>query len=76
MKVMKEFLVGLIFLFAAVILAVMGFFLWPLAVVLAWFLRILVVLLFGMIAVWLLGKFIIYVWESIKDDRKNSQKNS
>jgi hypothetical protein len=63
---MKEFLVGLIFLIAVAVLSAIGFFIYPLLIALAWFLRIIIVLVLGVFAIWLLGKFIIVVWEKLK----------
>lgn len=62
---MKAFLIGLIFLIAAITLAGIGFLLFPLLVVLAWFLRLVVIFILGLFAIWLLGKFIILVWEKL-----------
>ncbi len=64
---MKEFLVGLIFLIAVAVLSTIGFLLYPLLILLAWFLRIIVVLVLSVFAIWLLGKFIIMVWEKLKN---------
>ena len=63
---MKAFFVGLIFLIAAGLLAGVGILLFPLLVVLAWFLRLIVISLLLIFAIWLLGRFIIFVWEMIK----------
>ena len=62
---MKAFAIGLIFLIAVSILAGIGILLFPLIIVLGFFLRIVLVLLFVIFCIWLLGKFIIFVWESI-----------
>ncbi len=60
---MKEFLVGLLFLAAVVVLSIVGILLWPLLFVLTFFLRIVVILLLLLFSIWLLGKFIVFVWE-------------
>ncbi len=62
---MKEFLVGLIFLLAVFILGGVGFLLFPFWIVLALFLRLVLGLIFVILAIWLLGKFIIYIWSKI-----------
>ncbi len=63
---MKAFLVGLVFLIAVGVLAGIGILLSPLLVVLAWFLRLIVTFSLVIFAIWLLGKFIIFVWDKIK----------
>lgn len=63
---MKAFLLGLIFLIIVSILAGIGILLFPFLVLLAWFLRLIVVFLLVIFAIWLLGKFIIFIWEKIK----------
>ena len=62
---MKEFLVGLLFLVAVLVLSVVGILLWPLLFILTFFLRIVVILLLLLFSIWLLGKFIVLVWESL-----------
>ncbi|UCG35796.1 MAG: hypothetical protein JSW17_03080 [Candidatus Omnitrophota bacterium] len=63
---MKEFLVGLIFIFAALVLLGIGVLLYPFLLALALFLRLLVIFALGIFAIWLLGKFIILVWERMR----------
>jgi hypothetical protein len=60
---MKAFGVGLIFLIAVSILAGIGVLFYPLIMVLGFFLKITITLLFVVFSIWLLGKFIIIVWE-------------
>jgi hypothetical protein len=62
---MKAFFIGLIFLFAVSILSGIGILLYPLIIVLGFFLRIILALLFVIFCIWLLGKFIIFVWGKI-----------
>ncbi len=62
---MKAFAVGLIFLIAVSVLAGIGILLYPLIIVLAFFLRVILALFFLIFSIWLLGKFIIFVWEAI-----------
>ncbi len=64
---MKEFLVGLLFLVAVLIMTVFGILLFPLLLVLTFFLRIAVGFLLILVAIWALGKFIIFVWESLNN---------
>ncbi len=63
---MKAFLVGLVFLFAVAVLAGIGVLLFPLLVVLDVFIRLAVAGLFVVLCIWLLGKFIIYVWRKFR----------
>ena len=62
---MKAFAVGLIFLIAVGLMAGRGMLLYPLLVVLGFFLKVVFALLFVILSIWLLGKFIIFVWEGI-----------
>lgn len=62
---MKAFAIGLIFLIAVSLLAGMGILLFPLIVVLDFFLRIILAIFFVIFAIWLLGKFIIFIWTKI-----------
>ena len=62
---MKAFAIGLIFLIAVSILSGIGILLFPIIIVLGFFLKIILALLFVIFAIWLLGKFIIFVWERI-----------
>lgn len=64
---MKAFFVGLIFLIATAILVGIGILLFPLLIVLAWFLRLIVISLLVIFAIWLLGKFIVFVWEKFRE---------
>ncbi len=64
---MKAFFVGLIFLFAVAILSGIGLMLTPLLIVLTFFLRIIIIALLAILGIWLLGKFIIFIWEAMKD---------
>jgi len=61
---MKAFFIGLISLVAVALLAGIGIFLFPLIIVFSFFLKIVISLVFVVFAIWLLGKFIIFVWES------------
>lgn len=63
---MKTFMVGLLFLFAALLLSGIGILLYPLLIVMAFFLRLIISLALVIFAIWLLGKFIIWVWESLR----------
>ncbi len=59
---MKAFFVGLMFLFAVVLLAGVGLLLFPLLVMLGLILRLVVAIALVILAIWFLGKFIIFVW--------------
>jgi len=67
---MKAFAIGLIFLIAVSILGGIGVLLFPLIIVLDFFLKIILALIFVIFSIWLLGKFIIFVWESIFNSKK------
>jgi hypothetical protein len=62
---MKAFAIGLIFLIAVTILSGIGILLYPLIIVFGFFFKIILSLLFVIFSIWLLGRFIIFVWESI-----------
>ena len=59
---MKAFGIGLIFLIAVGILAIIAVLLYPLIVALGLFLEILIAIAFVIMSIWLLGKLIIFVW--------------
>jgi len=63
---MKAFLAGLIFLLATAILVVIGVLLFPFLILLAFLLRLILGFFLIIFAIWLLGKFIILVWEKLK----------
>jgi len=52
---------------AVLVLSGIGLFLYPLLFVLGFFLRFIIIIALGVFAIWLLGKFIIYVWEALKE---------
>lgn len=62
---MKAFLIGLLFLLAAVFFAGVGILVFPLLVVLGFFLKMIVSVLFVIFAIWLLGRFIILIWGAL-----------
>jgi hypothetical protein len=63
---MRAFFVGLIFLTAVAILTLMGFLLFPLLLAMAFLLRIVLGIILVLFAIWLLGEFIIFIWERIR----------
>jgi len=63
---MKAFFVGLLFLVAVGVLSGIGVLLFPLLMVLALLARVIIVLALVVFAIWLLGKFILYVWQRLK----------
>ncbi len=63
---MRAFLIGLIFLIGVAILAGVGVLLFPLLMLMVWSLRFMVIVFLFIFAVWILGKFIIFIWETIK----------
>ena len=64
---MKEFLVGLIFIVAALAFAGIGLLLYPFLLAIALLLRIVIIFALIIFAIWLLGKFIISVWERLRN---------
>ncbi len=63
---MKEFTVGLIFLFVVFVLAGLGILFYPLVIVMALFLRVIVVFGVFVLITWLLGKFIMFIWDKLQ----------
>ena len=63
---MRAFLVGLAFLIAVVALVGIGILVFPLLIVLGFFLRSIFAFLFVIFAIWLLGRFIIFVWDKLR----------
>jgi len=62
----KAFLVGLIFLILAGVLTGVCILLYPLLSILGFVLYFVLMFVFVIFAIWLLGKLIILVWESLK----------
>ena len=62
---MRAFFIGLLFLCATALLTLLGFLLLPLLFLLGIFLRIIFIILLCIFAIWLLGRFIIFVWEAL-----------
>lgn len=62
---MKEFLIGLIFLIGVAVLTGIGFLILPLLFLMAFFLRIILSVLLVALGIWLLGKFIVFVWGTL-----------
>ena len=63
---MKAFLVGLLFLFIVAVLAGMGVLLFPFLLVLGWIVRVILIAVLLILAVWLLGKLILYIQKKTK----------
>ena len=70
---MKAFLIGVIFLVATAVLAGIGILFFPLLLVLGLFLRLILGIILLILAIWLLGKFIILVWESLRKKGKGGE---
>ncbi len=66
---MKAFFVGLIFLILVMLLAGLGILLYPLLSMLGFLLYFVLMFIFAIFAIWLLGKLIILVWESLRPKR-------
>ena len=67
---MKSFLVGLIFVIAVIvvgsILVGMVHLFIPFILVLALFWKLALLIILGILAIWCLGKFIIFIWEALR----------
>ena len=63
---MKAFLVGLLFLAVVGLFIGMWFLFFPLLLVMGLLLRVSLVFILAVGAIWLLGKFIIFIWEKLK----------
>ncbi len=63
---MKAFWVGLLFIAAVFVFVGMWFLLFPIILVLGILLRLAVGAAFVILSVWLLGKFILFVWGKLK----------
>lgn len=63
---MKAFLVGLLFMFVVAVLSGIGFLLFPLLMVLSWLLRVILIGVLLILAIWLLGKFVLYAWGKMR----------
>jgi hypothetical protein len=71
---MKAFLVGLLSLAAIAFLGLVIFLLSPVFFVLAIILRVILGIVFVLLAVWLLGKFILFVWEKLNPPDDSPEK--
>jgi|GEM_PF-525726 len=63
---MKEFLVGLLVIVMALVLAGVGVLLFPLLLVLGLFLRLAIGLIILLLAVWLIGKATLFLIDVLK----------
>ena len=63
---MKAFLIGIVFLIAAGVFIGLGYLLLPFLLVMGLVLRFILIIVFLIVAVWALGKFIIFVWEALR----------
>lgn len=63
---MKAFGVGLLFVLAVAVLFGIGILLVPFLVVLGFLLRIIISLALVILAIWLVGNFILFVWKKLK----------
>ena len=62
---MKEFFVGLLVIFMTVFLSIIGIFLFPLLIVMGFFLRWIVSLLLILIGIWLIGKLTLLIINAV-----------
>jgi len=63
---MKAFLTGLLFLFIVAVLAGMGVLLFPFLLVLGWIVRVILIVVLLILAVWLLGKLVLYIRKKMR----------
>lgn len=67
---MREFIIGLVFIVGvsvlSLIIAGLGFLLFPLIIVMAALLRVAIVLIFAIACIWLIGRFVIWIFESLQ----------
>jgi len=67
---MKEFFVGLLFIFIALLVvavgSMLGILLFPLLIVLNILLRFIVAAILVIIAIWIVGKIVMVVWEKLR----------
>jgi len=63
---MKAFLVGLLALLAVAVFTAIGFLLFPFLIVLFWLVRLIAIAVLLILAIWLLGKFILFLWKKMK----------
>lgn len=64
---MREFAVGLMFLLAVLVFLGMWFLLLPLLLIMGLLLRFVLGFIFVILAIWLLGKFIMFIWGRFKE---------
>ena len=63
---MKAFLVGLLFLLVVAMLTGIGFLLFPFLLVLGYVLRVILIGVLLILAIWIVGKFILFLWKKMK----------
>ena len=63
---MKEFVIGLLFLIAVAVLIGLWFLFYPLLMLLGMLLRLCVIFILALAAIWLLGKGIVCIWGKLK----------
>jgi hypothetical protein len=75
MKIMRAFMIGLLFLLAVLVLVGMGFLLSPVFFVLALIFRVILGFILVLFGIWLLGRFILFIWEKLNssDDPPKDQ---
>jgi hypothetical protein len=62
---MRAFLIGLLFIIAVAVLSGIGILLYPFLLVLGVFFRLALGFILVIFAIWLLGTFIIFIWEAL-----------
>lgn len=67
---MKAFFIGLITLIIVIIMGTIGALLYPFFIVLGLLFRVILSFLLFIFAIWLLGKFILFIWEKLFKEQK------
>lgn len=67
---MKAFFIGLITLIIVIIMGTIGTLLYPFFIVLGLLFRVILSFLLFVFAIWLLGKFILFIWEKLFKEQK------
>ena len=63
---MKAFLVGVIVLIAVTVMAGIGYLILPFLLVLGLVIKLVLAIVLVILAIWFLGKFVIFIWETLR----------
>ena len=70
---MKAFFVGLLVVMLFMTLSTVAFFLLPFIFIMGFFLKSLIILFLGVLAIWMIGKLTLLIVETAKEDRLNEE---